>query len=174
MDLSIYKVAYDATLVKKLWPTFKQSITDKHGTYGSVGTRGEEAAIKLIYNNVDGVNKIIDHSEDVVQQLIGIDLTIMGKRTWTVDVKGGRSGLYYNKYQKYWYITIKDNFWDLRKINTHIFHVGPKGDLYVMYNKKMMQNWITENKNMLISDTYGDILKINNLPSFAKTNLSVW
>jgi hypothetical protein len=142
----VLKVPYNEDVKQILWPAFKVSIEDKHGDSGSQGLRGEQNAIALAKEHLT-FPICYDHSEDVVGQLFGIDLTLVGTGSFiTVDVKSGRSSLYWNKADKYWFVTVKKSYFDKRKKNTHIMHIGPKGDLFVMYRKDDLLNAIKDDK----------------------------
>lgn len=173
--MHIVKIPYDEQKVAEMWPSFKRSLEEKHGENGATGDRLEGAALQLIEEHMKPAI-VIDHSQDVVGQFHGIDYTVYfdNGRTITVDVKGGRSGIYFDSKERYWYITIRDDFFIERKINSHFFHTGPKGDLYVFYNKKEMREWLDKHPYLLIPDKYGSRLDARNLPDRAKTNLSVF
>jgi hypothetical protein len=170
----VKKIPYDDDVRKVLWPSFKLSIAEKHGNSGAIGQRGEENAIKLIEKHYASSFQVCyDHSEDVVGQYCGIDLTLIGKSgTMTIDVKSGKTGLYWDKDKQYWYITIRDDFFDNpRKTNTAFMHVGPKGDLFVMYNKAKMYDYIKSLDCKLIKDKYGNRLRMSDWPDFVEHNL---
>lgn len=170
----VKKIACDEDVRKAIWPSFKVSIAEKHGNSGAIGQRGEENAIKLVEKHFPGIYQVCyDHSEDVVSQFQGIDLTFFSKNhIITVDVKSGKTGLYWDRNRQYWYITIRtDYFNNIRKSNNTIMHVGPKGDLFVMYDKAKMYNFINNPGSKLIEDTYGYRLRMSDWPDFVEHNL---
>jgi len=156
-----------------LWPTFTPLIEDKHGDQGIRGTRGEAFAIDHLEKL--GAEYVIDHSEDVISQFQGIDLTAVYRdRIETIDVKYGKTGLYWDKYNKFWYITAKNDFWNPRKTNSYIMHVGPKGDVYVKYNKLKLKELMSElhkRGHKYKTSQYGDILPLRLISSIVTTNL---
>jgi hypothetical protein len=171
----VKKIPYDDDVRKAIWPSFKVSIADKHGNSGAIGQRGEENAIKLIQKHFpDSYRVCYDHSEDVIGQYQGIDLTLFHSNgILTVDVKSGKTGLYWDRDKQYWYITIRDDFFNnKRKINNTFMHVGPKGDLFIMYDKVKMFNHINQPDSNLIQDTYGYRLRMSDWPFFVEHNLT--
>ena len=172
----VKNVPYDDDVRKAVWPSFKVSIEEKHGKSGATGARGENNALKLFETDFD-FNLCLNHAEDVLGQLQGIDFTCYSKNIGfvTIDVKSGGSSLYWNREKKYWYITIKEDFFDKRKLSTHIMHIGPKGDLYAYYEKDKMVDFLASNaKNVLIKNTYGYILKLENFPEFVQHNIRMY
>jgi hypothetical protein len=168
----VKKIPYDDDIRKAIWPSFKLKIEDKHGKNGAQGLKGEEAAIKLIEQDYPQYTLCLDHSEDVAGQYQGIDLTLFSKSgILTVDVKSGKTGLYWDRDNMYWYITIKDEFFIDRKINEEFFHVGLKGDKYARYLKKDMKNLFNDRRNIFIKDEYGYRLKKENWPDFITHNI---
>jgi len=172
----VKKVPYDDDARKALWPSFKISIIDKHREMGATGDRGEKNALLLLK---DDFNFAIcyDHAEDVIGQLYGIDFTCYSKDSHpvTIDVKSGGSSLYWDKTNKYWYITIKEDFFNKRKTSTHIMQVGPKGDLYAYYEKNKMIDFLAEKaKDVLTKTAYGYILKLKDFPNFIQHNIRMY
>lgn len=157
------------------WKSFTRTLEEKHGEAGAKGAKGEAYAIELIRQNFPMIVKVIDHSLYWKDQLRGIDLTLESKkRTVTVDVKYGRSSLYYHAKDRRWYITVRHDLWNPRKENSHVMHVGPKGDLFAIYDKEKMHTWMKENQDKLQFVEYGHILNINDLPDFVNTNIKRW
>lgn len=168
----VIKSPYNDEIRKAVWYSFKKSNVDKHGKNGAIGERGEQNAIKLL-TEIMSPKSIVDHSEDALMQLLGVDLTVVGDKVRTIDVKSGKTGLYWNRDRSYWYITIKDEFFKPEKVNTHFMHLGPKGDVYVMYSKTDLINWMSsdENKKRLIKDDYGYRIRREDWPDFMHTNM---
>lgn len=169
----VKKIPYDDDVRKALWPSFKVSIAEKHGNSGAIGERGEQNAIRLIEKHFPNAYTVCyDHSEDVAAQYCGIDLTLFNRHgIMTVDVKSGKTGLYWDKDKQYWYITIREDFFDTRKTNDTFIHVGPKGDLFVMYSKKDMQGLFINEQELFKKDTYGYRLRMSDWPDFIQHNL---
>ena len=171
----VKKLPYDDEVRKVIWPSFKVSIADKHDNNGAIGQRGEEHAIKLLDKHFPDTYKLCyDHSEDVIGQYQGIDLTLFHRNgIMTVDVKSGKTGLYWDRNNQYWYITIRDDFFNSnRKTNNAFMHVGPKGDLFVLYNKAKMFTFFNEHNYLFVEDTYGHRLRMSDWPPFVEHNLS--
>lgn len=173
--MHVVKIPFDQKKAAEMWPSFVPNIEDKHGSSGHTGNRLEEAAVSLVQTHFPGVEICIDHSTDVVGQFYGIDYTLIKRdRSITVDVKGGRTGVYWDRDNRYWYVTIRDDFFNERKINSHFMHVGPKGDLYAIYSKRKMKEHIEANPHLLIPDTYGSRLKIKDLPQGSDSNINAY
>ena len=170
----VIDIPYNEELRNAIWPAFKVEIEDKHGYGGTEGARGEANALKLLIENFN-YNTIINHAKDVWSQLFGIDFTCFNNRKdhITVDAKSGRSSLYWDKENKYWYITIRPEFFDPEKNNSHVMHVGPKGDLFVMYEKRKMEEYMFTCKR-LIQDNYGKRLRLQDFPDFVEHNIKGW
>lgn len=164
------KLPYYDEVRKAIWPSFKISIEEKHGQSGIEGHRGEQNALKLFDEHFE-FDVIYDHSEDVVGQLYGVDFTgISSKRKpLTIDAKSGSSSLYYDRNEQYWYITLRDEIFNPRKINTHVIHIGPKGDLFAFYNKQKMDEF-RKRSARLVEDKYGQRLKVKDFPDFVVHN----
>lgn len=170
----VKKVPYDDDVRKAIWPSFKVSIADKHGNNGVIGQRGEENAIKLLKENYpDTFQVCYDHSEDVIGQYQGIDLTLFHKNgIRTVDVKSGKTGLFWDREKQYWYITVREDFFNVsRKVNDTFMHIGPKGDLFVLYNKREMLDLFINESELFIKDNYGYRLRKEDWPSFMQHNI---
>lgn len=174
--MKVISVPFNPIVRDAIWKAFKPVLEDKHGTSGSEGRRGELCALKLLEEHFD-YPVCYDHSEDVVGQLFGVDFTLIsGKHMCTVDVKSQRSALYWNKQRCYWYITVREDFFDPRKTNSHIMHVGPKGDLFAFYEKAKMKELFDSmmslpNQNVFIKDTYGYQLALDKWPPFIQHNI---
>lgn len=171
--MQIIKIVQPEEIRKVLWPAFKINNGTKHGVNGVNGGLGEQAAIGLIEKIYPDYYKIVlDHSDDCIGQLQGIDLTFIGNGKYdTVDVKTGKTGLYWNKERKYWYITIQHDFFDTKKLNSYFMHVGPKKDIFAWYSKDKMKDYMIDYPDYFHRDEYGYILKKNNWPDFLEHNL---
>jgi hypothetical protein len=138
----IVTVKNDPEVSKKIWPSFKETLTEKHGTTGSIGDHGEEKALELI-PVAFGDMKFVVHHKDALSQMMGIDFTInTGDGYFFVDVKSGASNLYYDKDVggiKGWYITLRESILTKKNKTDILMHLGPKGDLYAWYPKKYMR-----------------------------------
>jgi len=169
----VKKIPYDDDVRKAIWPSFKLSLEEKHGNSGAIGQRGEENAINLIQEHFPNMFQVCyDHSEDVAAQYRGIDLTLFHRQgIMTVDVKSGKTGLYWDRDNKYWYITLREDFFNKRKNNNAIMHVGPKGDLFALYNKSEMEKFFISNEELFIKDEYGYRLSMDDWPDFIQHNL---
>ena len=170
----IVEVPYNDEVRKAVWNAFKVSIEEKHGENGSEGLRGEQNALNLLEENFD-FKVIYDHSKDVIGQLYGVDFTCINPsiKPITVDAKSGRSNLYYDRNEQYWYITLRDDIFNPRKINSHVMHIGPKGDLYAFYEKEKMDEFRKKSAR-LIKDGNGYRLKVKDFPDFVQHNVRVW
>lgn len=141
----LLKLAPNQEAIEAIWPSFKVNIEEKHGSSGQIGQRGETAAIELLKNHFQP-KCIIDHSQDVVGQLLGIDLTVVHPRgVMTVDVKSGSTSLYYDRELRSWYIGMRADWFLPSKRNEYIMHVGPKGDRFCLYKKDKMKDFLREN-----------------------------
>lgn len=170
--MKVIQVPYSKDCADELWPSFKVSLEEKHGERGSQGAHGEANCIKLIESYLPEYKICYDHSQDCIGQYFGIDLTLISKNSMdTVDCKSGKTGLYWDTENKYWYITIRKESFNTRKKNTHFIHVGPKGDVFVMYKKNDLINFINNNKSVIIPGEYGIKVQVNHIKEFAKTNL---
>jgi len=168
---NVIEVPFNEALRDAIWPSFKVDILDKHGHAGSEGARGESNALKLLIDNFN-YKAILDHAKDVWGQLFGIDFTCFNSRDdhITVDAKSGRSSLYYDFDNSYWYITIKPEFFNEEKTNSHIMQVGPKGDKFAIYKKSDMQEFLLKGPR-LIDDKYGKRLMLKDFPDFIQHNI---
>jgi hypothetical protein len=172
--MQIIEVIQPEEIRKVLWPAFKLDNGTKHGINGVNGGLGEQAAINLIEAKYPNLYKtVLDHSNDCIGQWQGIDLTFIGNGVFnTVDVKTGKTGLYWNKEKKYWFITIRDEFFNHpRKTNSHFMHVGPKKDIFAMYSKRDMEEYMLDYPDFFHKVEHGYILKKNDWPDFISHNL---
>lgn len=169
----VVELPYNDEVAKTFWPSFKVTLEEKHGDNGKEGHRGEQNAIKLLKENFD-FDVLYDHGKDVISQLHGIDFTAVKiKRKFiTIDAKSGRSNLYYDRNEQYWYITLREDIFVSHKFNTHVMHVGPKGDLFAYYDKEKM-NEFRKKSGRLIADKYGYRLKVKDFPDFVHHNISI-
>jgi hypothetical protein len=170
----VIELPYNEELAKAIWPSFKEKIEKKHGSTGAEGVRFESEALKHLLQDFS-FNTILDHSKDVWGQLFGVDLTCFNKREdhITIDVKGGKTSLYYDFDEKYWYITLKHDFFDMDKKNSHIMQVGPKGDKYAIYSRKEMIEFLNRGPR-LIDDRWGKRLMLKDFPDFVQHNIASW
>jgi len=171
--IPIHIMKNDPELSKLIWSSFKESLSDKHGTAGEIGLRGEAAASKLLSsgNILPSIKAIILH-EDALHQLDGIDISVVlynGSRN-TIDVKAGSSALYYTQTEG-WFLTLKPEWYNNHKINKSFMHVGPKGDVYAYYSRVDMEEWFNTKGQLLPDGRYGKILPLRHWPSFITHNL---
>lgn len=166
----------DPAISKIIWPAFKPTLEEKHGTAGATGARGEDNAAILLQNeeHFPEINLIIKH-EDALHQLMGVDFTTVGSngRVNYIDVKAGSSALYWNKDNTEWYITFNPEWYSNPNKKTDYFmHLGPKGDLFAIYRLNDMLEWLIDNHKLLIDGKYGKILYRNHWPKdLIHTNL---
>lgn len=170
----VIDIPYNEEMKNAIWPDFKVDIKDKHGYSGAEGARGEANALNLLIENFN-FNTIINHAKDVWGQLVGIDFTCFNSRKnyITVDAKSGRTSLYYDFDDRYWYIVIKPEFFNEEKTNTHIMQIGPKGDKYALYKKSDMLDFLKK-KPRLIDDRFGKRIMLEDFPDFIEHNIMRW
>lgn len=164
----IVTVKNDPDVSRKIWPTFKETLTEKHGTSGTIGDRGEEKALELI-GTAFGDMKFVVHHKDALSQMMGIDFTVStGKGYYFVDVKSGASNLYYDKSvggKGGWYITLREDVLTKNNKTDILMHIGPKGDLYAWYFKKEMKE-LYDSVDSKVSRLYYD-----DWPEWIRTNI---
>ena len=169
----IYTMRNDAELSKLIWPAFKESLVEKHGSSGEIGLRGEDNAAKILCNKVlfPDLTVVVKH-EDAFHQIKGVDITTFDKdsRSDSIDVKAGSSALYWTS-NTGWYMTFKQSWFTSQKVNTTFMHLGPKGDVFAMYNRVMMKEWVDNNPRLLTPGRYGTILVRKYWPQFVRSNL---
>jgi hypothetical protein len=172
--MNIVKLVQPEEIRATLWPAFKLDNEVKHGQNGLNGGLGEQAAIKLIKEHYPNKFKsVIDHANDCIGQLQGVDLTFIGRSDMrTVDVKTGRTGLYWNKERKYWFITIREEFFNNPlKVNSHFMHVGPKKDIFAWYPKAAMEEYFLDCPDFFHKAEHGYVLKKQDWPDFIEHSL---
>jgi hypothetical protein len=171
MAMVIVNVPPNQDCIKALWPTFKVSIEEKYGKKGTQGTAGEDHCMNLIQQYLPRYKICYNHSQDCVGQYFGIDLTCVSSTGIdTIDCKSGTTGLYWDREEQYWYITVKPDFFNTRKQNTHFMHVGHKGDVFVLYKKEDLREYLKK-PNSTIQDKYGVRVKVSNMKDFSETNI---
>lgn len=163
----VCKTDHDQSLADAIWPSFVPTLEEKHGAAGGIGRRGEESAAAIIQKYFDGVKVLISH-EDCLHQLMGIDITLINKdgTISLVDVKAGRSGLYYSDGS--WYITLRKDHYNTMKKTEYLMHIGPKGDVYAYYDREQMAGFIRK-KGIKLDTPF--LLKRRHFPDFVMTNV---
>lgn len=167
----------DPEISRIIWPAYKPTLEEKHGSSGAKGARGEENAAVLLQNeeHFPELDVIIKH-EDALHQMIGVDFTTVGKngRVNYIDVKAGSSALYWDKELGEWYITFRPEWYsNANKKTDYFMHLGPKGDLFVIYKLNDILEWLVDNHKLLKEEKYGKILYKKDWPlHLIHTNLS--
>jgi len=137
----IYK--NDPSVSSVIWPSFKETLTEKHGHSGTKGDAGESNAFKLIESGkAMGDGKLLIWHQDALHQMMGIDFTFFNGKYYFIDAKSGSSSLYYDKQvggKNGWYITLRASVLNKENKTDIIMHLGPKGDIYAWYFKKEMR-----------------------------------
>ena len=170
----IMRTPLNEEIANAVWPTFIKNVVDKHGSAGSIGNRGEQNAIELLKNEFNP-KAIIDHSEDPIMQLLGIDLTVvMYDGIMTIDVKSGRTALYYDSRNKRWFLSIKEEWFLPSKRNEYIMNVGPKGDRYCLYKKDQMYDYYKMNEGKFTHGRYALELDKRDWPNWIRHNFTGW
>ena len=143
-NIKIGYTKHDSELASIIWPSFKETLVEKHGHNGAMGDKGEQQALELILTGQAFAGaKWAVSCQDCLLQMMGSDIVMFdGNKYYFIDVKHGSSNLYYDKDQggKYgWYFTARAEV--LNKLNKTdiIMHLGPKGDVYAWYFKAQMQ-----------------------------------
>ena len=168
----VIKTPLNEELANAVWPSFIKNVADKHGSAGSIGNRGEQKAIGMLTKEYNP-KVIIDHSEDPLMQLIGIDLTmVMYDGVMTIDVKAGKTALYYDAKNYRWFLSIKDEWFLNSKRNEYIMNVGPKGDRYCLYRKQDMMNLIEAQPQLFKDGRYATELNMNDWPEWIRHNFT--
>ena len=164
----IGRTKHDPELSSIIWPMFTATLDEKHGVAGTIGRQGEEAALKILQERFPTVKYAIMH-DDCLNQMMGIDITLIHKDNSfdLVDVKSGRSGLYYA--DNNWYITLRKDHYNPRKKTEYLMHIGPKGDVFAFYNRALMAGFI-EQKRIQLDEPYK--LKRRHFPDFVTTNVN--
>lgn len=174
MSTTVIKTPLNEELANAVWPSFIQNVVHKHGNAGAIGSRGEVNAINLLQNDFNP-KAIIDHSEDPLMQLLGIDLTMVtNDGVVTVDVKAGKTALYYDSKNKRWFLSIKDEWFLPSKRNEYIMNVGPKGDRYCLYKKENMIKLYLDHRNEFKEGRYALELDKDKWPAWIKHNFTGW
>jgi len=141
------KIAYtkhDGDLASIIWPSFKETLEEKHGRSGAKGNRGEQLALKLIQEDklFYGTDWAVS-CQDCLFQIMGCDIVIRNQeKYYFIDVKHGSSSLYYDKEcggKDGWFFTLRGDVLNKTNKTDIILHLGPKGDVYTWYPKKEMQ-----------------------------------
>lgn len=172
--LTVIKTPLNEEIANAVWPSFVQNVVHKHGSAGAIGSRGEVNAIKLLEQDFSP-KAIIDHSEDPLMQLLGIDLTVvMYDGIMTVDVKAGRTALYYDSTNKRWFISLKDEWLLPSKRNEYIMLVGPKGDRYCLFSKDKMTEFYKNRPNLFKEGRYAKELDSLDWPVWFRHNFTGW
>ena len=164
----VVTIKNDPEVSKKIWPSFKETLEEKHGKSGTIGDSGEEKAITL-FEDAFGDVKFAAHHKDGLSQMMGIDFTIcISGKYYFVDIKSGSSSLFYDKSiggKSGWYITLRKNVINKNNKTDIIMHLGPKGDVYAWYHKKQMREFVKEMKDQELK------LYISDWPEWIKTSL---
>lgn len=166
----------DQEISKVIWPSFKDSLEDKHNNAGKIGSKGEDSAGVLLMNSVlFPYNKYVIKHNDALSQMMGIDYTVIDVKggIHLIDVKSGSSALYWTK-EDGWYITLKPDWFSNTNKKTEIFmHLGPKGDVFAYYNLNDLLEWLMDNHALLSESKYGKILNKRDWPkNIIRTNLN--
>lgn len=169
--MTLIKTPLNEDIANAVWPSFIQNVSHKHGSAGAIGSRGELNATALLWTDFNP-KAIIDHSEDVIMQLLGIDLTVIGDDVKTIDVKAGKTALYYDANHYRWFISIKEEWFLPSKRNEYIMNVGPKGDRYCLYKKDDMHKLYTSNRDIFTQGRYALELDKSKWPSWIKHNFT--
>ena len=144
----VYKLPFQKTESEAVWPHFFSNVHEKHGFSGSVGSDAETAAIKNLTTKYNPTFTV-DCSESPLMQMMGIDLILkMDTHFMTIDVKGGRSGLYYDTRNQEWFITFTDEYFFTMKENRFFMHQSIKGDFFCIYDKHIMYNWLEGKRHL--------------------------
>jgi hypothetical protein len=138
--------------------------------YGEIGAKGKQGEDWLKQRLIEKGFEVETHDNDKAAQLAGIDLTATlpsTKQTWTIDVKTNI------KDDGTFFIETNSNGWLLHphKKSTYIWHVNPKTGCMVWYNRKLMQNFILQNRDKNKSLLKCNANTIQSEIFFVKTNL---
>lgn len=147
-------------VTKRIWPTFKPTLQEKHGTSGEIGARGEDNALLHLTNEKYFPNfKMIIKHEDSAHQLMGIDFTCFGNDGGHfIDAKSGSSALYWTK-ELGWFLHFKSEwFANPLKKTEYMMHLGPKGDIFAIYHIGSLGHWRKDNLDKFEEGKYGYIL----------------
>lgn len=158
----------DPVMSKLFWPSFTETLQEKHGKAGEIGARGEDNAAKILCDDeyFPEIVVVIKH-EDALSQLIGVDYTTIAKngRVNYIDVKSGATALYWTK-EEGWYLTFKKEWYsNANKKTDYFMHLGPKGDVFAVYNLNELLDWLIDNKSKLVEGKYGMKLFKKDWPS---------
>lgn len=174
----VHKLQFDKKESEAIWPHFFPAIEDKHGHTGTVGSVAESAAVEHL-TQLFNPKFIIDCGSSPLMQMMGIDLVVKTDEEFkTIDVKGGRSALYWDPRQQEWFITFTDEYFYTFKENKYFFHQSIKGDYYCMYDKSEMDEWLQPKKHLTgllnprsLGDTTQYKIVKRHWPEFLKHNL---
>jgi len=143
-----------------IWPAFKPTLQEKHGTSGEKGARGEDNALLHLTNKEYFPDfKLVVKHEDSMHQLMGVDFTCFGNDGGHfIDAKSGSSSLYWTK-DLGWYVTFRsDWFANPHKKTEYFMHLGPKGDIFAIYHVGSLGHWRKNNLDKFKEGKYGPIL----------------
>lgn len=168
MPATFFVQQNDPAISKLFWPSFTETLQEKHGKSGEKGSKGEENAAKILCDDKYFPELVVViKNEDALSQLIGVDYTTVAKngKVNYIDVKSGASALYWTKDQG-WYLTFNKKWYSNPNKKTDYFmHVGPKGDVFAAYYFNEFLEWIIKNKEKLTEYEYGVKLNKKDWPS---------
>jgi hypothetical protein len=137
------------------------------GAYGANGAKGRAAEL-LYAQHVANQGMIAhDRESDYHDQVSGIDFIVQkGDKLFTVDVKG-------NLNNKRFYVEVGPRGWlfNPKKISEFIIHIDINTHDAVLYKRKDMQQFVTNNASeyRVYTDQWGNrtiLLYCDNIPSF--------
>lgn len=168
----VVRVKPNKELIDAVWPTFLESVVHKHGDAGAIGQRGEDNALKLLAKEYEP-KALIDHGQDALMQLLGIDITMVTyDGVMTIDVKSGKTALYYDAKNKRWFLSIKSEWLLNSKRNEYIMLVGPKGDRFCLFHRKPMTDLFNTRPDLFRNGKYAFELDADKWPHWIKHNFS--
>lgn len=162
---------HDGDLASIIWPSFKETLEEKHGETGARGNKGEQFALKLIEDKklFLGTEWAVS-CQDCLFQIMGCDIVIRNnEKYYFVDVKHGSSSLYFDKEvggKDGWFFTVRGEVLNKPNKTDIILHLGPKGDVYTWYPKNEMKMLLGRLSNRQTVRVYR-----KDWPDFIRTNL---